>query len=184
MSVVGFDVGNDTSCVALARKRGIDVLMNKESKRETPAVVNFGKPILHQLHSNATMVVQAGFGPGCSCWFCGGPRHRKFKKIHVQGPRGGPLVGAKHGSVLIPSNKAGLMASIGLASLSSPALLRLICGSSRSILAWLLAGRPHAQMPGTLGPGEQLKATRTTAGTVVRTRWPKRPGLDEAHLAR
>lgn len=43
MSVAGFDVGNDTSCVALARKRGIDVVMNKESKRETPAVVNFGK---------------------------------------------------------------------------------------------------------------------------------------------
>ncbi|GAX78376.1 hypothetical protein CEUSTIGMA_g5818.t1 [Chlamydomonas eustigma] len=42
MSVVGLDIGNDTSCVALARKRGIDVLMNKESKRETPAVVNFG----------------------------------------------------------------------------------------------------------------------------------------------
>jgi heat shock protein 4 len=42
MSVVGLDVGNDSSCVALARKRGIDVLMNKESKRETPAVVNFG----------------------------------------------------------------------------------------------------------------------------------------------
>mmetsp|Transcript_37740 Transcript_37740/g.84112 ORF Transcript_37740/g.84112 Transcript_37740/m.84112 type:complete len:814 (+) Transcript_37740:104-2545(+) len=43
MSVVGFDVGNDTSCVALARKRGIDVLLNNESKRETPAVVNFGE---------------------------------------------------------------------------------------------------------------------------------------------
>lgn len=42
MSVVGFDVGNDTSCVALARKRGIDVIMNKESKRETPSVVSFG----------------------------------------------------------------------------------------------------------------------------------------------
>ncbi|PNH01905.1 Heat shock protein 16 [Tetrabaena socialis] len=41
VSVVGFDVGNDTSCVALARKRGIDVLMNKESKRETPAAINF-----------------------------------------------------------------------------------------------------------------------------------------------
>ncbi len=46
MSVVGFDVGNDTSCVALARKRGIDVIMNKESKRETPAAINFGKFIL------------------------------------------------------------------------------------------------------------------------------------------
>ncbi|GFR48872.1 hypothetical protein Agub_g10723 [Astrephomene gubernaculifera] len=43
VSVVGFDVGNDTSCVALARKRGIDVLMNKESKRETPAAINFGE---------------------------------------------------------------------------------------------------------------------------------------------
>jgi heat shock 70kDa protein 4 len=42
MSVAGFDVGNATSCVALARKRGIDVLMNAESKRETPAVVSFG----------------------------------------------------------------------------------------------------------------------------------------------
>ncbi|GLC40661.1 hypothetical protein PLESTB_000035600 [Pleodorina starrii] len=42
VSVVGFDVGNDTSCVALARKRGIDVIMNKESKRETPAAINFG----------------------------------------------------------------------------------------------------------------------------------------------
>ena len=38
----GIDPGNDTSCVALARKRGIDVIMNKESKRETPSVVNFG----------------------------------------------------------------------------------------------------------------------------------------------
>ncbi|KAF8072352.1 HSP70-14 [Scenedesmus sp. PABB004] len=42
MSVVGFDVGNDCSCVAIARKRGIDVLMNKESTRETPAMVCFG----------------------------------------------------------------------------------------------------------------------------------------------
>ena len=42
MSVAGFDVGNCTSCVALARKRGVDVLMNSESKRETPALVSFG----------------------------------------------------------------------------------------------------------------------------------------------
>lgn len=35
-------LGNDASCVAIARKRGIDVLMNKESKRETPAMVSFG----------------------------------------------------------------------------------------------------------------------------------------------
>lgn len=42
MSVVGLDVGNDSSCVALARKRGVDVLLNKESLRETPAMVSFG----------------------------------------------------------------------------------------------------------------------------------------------
>eukprot|EP01026_Neomeris_dumetosa_P018796 TRINITY_DN1741_c0_g1_i4.p1 TRINITY_DN1741_c0_g1~~TRINITY_DN1741_c0_g1_i4.p1 ORF type:complete len:857 (-),score=177.71 TRINITY_DN1741_c0_g1_i4:190-2739(-) len=41
MSVAGVDIGNSNSCVALARKRGIDVLMNKESKRETPSVVSF-----------------------------------------------------------------------------------------------------------------------------------------------
>jgi heat shock 70kDa protein 4 len=42
-TVVGFDLGNDTSCVALARKGGIDVIQNKESKRETPTVVSFGE---------------------------------------------------------------------------------------------------------------------------------------------
>jgi heat shock protein 4 len=42
MSVVGLDVGNDASCVALARKRGVDILLNKESSRETPSMVSFG----------------------------------------------------------------------------------------------------------------------------------------------
>ena len=42
MSVVGFDVGDFKSCVAVARRNGVDVLLNKESKRETPAVVSFG----------------------------------------------------------------------------------------------------------------------------------------------
>ena len=41
MSVVGFDVGNDTLVAAAARKRGIDVLLNAESKRESPAAVAF-----------------------------------------------------------------------------------------------------------------------------------------------
>lgn len=41
MSVAGFDVGDQCSCIAVARKRGIDVLMNKESKRETPSIVAF-----------------------------------------------------------------------------------------------------------------------------------------------
>ncbi len=43
MSVAGIDVGDQKSCIAVARKRGIDVLMNKESKRETPSVVAFGQ---------------------------------------------------------------------------------------------------------------------------------------------
>ncbi|XP_006654112.1 heat shock 70 kDa protein 15-like [Oryza brachyantha] len=42
MSVVGFDLGNESCIVAVARLRGIDVVLNEESKRETPAVVCFG----------------------------------------------------------------------------------------------------------------------------------------------
>ncbi|XP_010521527.1 PREDICTED: heat shock 70 kDa protein 15 [Tarenaya hassleriana] len=42
MSVVGFDFGNENCIVAVARQRGIDVVLNDESKRETPAVVCFG----------------------------------------------------------------------------------------------------------------------------------------------
>nr|GEZ90055.1 heat shock 70 kDa protein 15-like [Tanacetum cinerariifolium] len=41
MSVVGFDLGNESYVVAVARQRGIDVV-NDESKRETPALVCFG----------------------------------------------------------------------------------------------------------------------------------------------
>ncbi|KAG9459291.1 hypothetical protein H6P81_003799 [Aristolochia fimbriata] len=43
MSVVGFDFGNESCIVAVARQRGIDVVLNDESKRETPAVVSFGE---------------------------------------------------------------------------------------------------------------------------------------------
>ncbi|MQL83355.1 hypothetical protein Taro_015825 [Colocasia esculenta] len=43
MSVVGFDIGNENLVVAAARQRGIDVLLNGESNRETPAVVCFGE---------------------------------------------------------------------------------------------------------------------------------------------
>ncbi len=42
MSVVGLDFGSVNSVVALARRKGIDVVLNTESKRETPAMVNFG----------------------------------------------------------------------------------------------------------------------------------------------
>jgi heat shock protein 4 len=43
MSVVGIDFGNANSRVALARRKGIDVVLNDESKRETPAMLNFGE---------------------------------------------------------------------------------------------------------------------------------------------
>ncbi|KAL5576414.1 hypothetical protein UlMin_018113 [Ulmus minor] len=41
MSVVGFDFGNESCIVAVARHRVIDVVLNDESKRETPAIVCF-----------------------------------------------------------------------------------------------------------------------------------------------
>ena len=43
MSVVGIDFGNANNVVALARRKGIDVVLNTESKRETPCMVNFGE---------------------------------------------------------------------------------------------------------------------------------------------
>ena len=43
MSVLGLDVGNENCVVAVAKQRGIDVLLNDESNRETPAVVSFGE---------------------------------------------------------------------------------------------------------------------------------------------
>ncbi|GMY36901.1 heat shock 70 kDa protein 16-like [Fagus crenata] len=42
MSVVGFDIGNENCVIAVAKQGGIDVLLNDESNRETPAVVSFG----------------------------------------------------------------------------------------------------------------------------------------------
>ncbi|XP_035549710.1 heat shock 70 kDa protein 16-like [Juglans regia] len=41
MSVVGFDIGNEDCVIAVVKQRGIDVLLNDESKRETPAVICF-----------------------------------------------------------------------------------------------------------------------------------------------
>ncbi|CAM8905077.1 unnamed protein product [Rhodiola kirilowii] len=43
MSVVGFDFGNETCVVAVARQRGIDVVLKDGSRRETPAVVCLGE---------------------------------------------------------------------------------------------------------------------------------------------
>ncbi|MED6216189.1 hypothetical protein PIB30_005068 [Stylosanthes scabra] len=43
MSVVGFDIGNENCVIAVVKQGGVDVLLNEESKRETPAVVCFGE---------------------------------------------------------------------------------------------------------------------------------------------
>ncbi|KAE8125563.1 hypothetical protein FH972_020352 [Carpinus fangiana] len=43
MSVVGFDIGNENCVIAVVKQRGVDVLLNDESNRETPAVVCFGE---------------------------------------------------------------------------------------------------------------------------------------------
>ncbi|XP_077243612.1 heat shock 70 kDa protein 16-like isoform X2 [Tasmannia lanceolata] len=43
MSAVGFDIGNENCVVAVVKHGGVDVLLNDESNRETPAVVSFGE---------------------------------------------------------------------------------------------------------------------------------------------
>ncbi|XP_022842886.1 heat shock 70 kDa protein 16-like isoform X5 [Olea europaea var. sylvestris] len=43
MSALGFDIGNENCVIGAAMQRGIDVLLNDESKRETPSVVSFGE---------------------------------------------------------------------------------------------------------------------------------------------
>ncbi|KAJ1848725.1 adenyl-nucleotide exchange factor sse1, partial [Coemansia sp. RSA 2708] len=42
MSVVGFDIGNLQSVIAVARNRGIDIVANEVSHRATPTMVSFG----------------------------------------------------------------------------------------------------------------------------------------------
>ncbi|TPX30588.1 hypothetical protein SmJEL517_g05873 [Synchytrium microbalum] len=43
MSVVGIDFGNQNTVVAVARNRGIDVIVNEVSNRATPSLVSFGE---------------------------------------------------------------------------------------------------------------------------------------------
>jgi len=42
MSVVGIDFGNHQSVIAVARNRGIDIVINEVSRRSTPSLVGFG----------------------------------------------------------------------------------------------------------------------------------------------
>lgn len=43
MSVVGFDIGNINSVIAVARNRGVDVICNEVSNRATPTLVSFSQ---------------------------------------------------------------------------------------------------------------------------------------------
>ncbi|KAJ0582968.1 putative Heat shock protein 70 family [Helianthus annuus] len=43
MSVIGFDIRNESCVIAAAKRCGADVLLNDKSKREMPAVVSFGE---------------------------------------------------------------------------------------------------------------------------------------------
>ncbi|KAI3654370.1 hypothetical protein MP228_001089 [Amoeboaphelidium protococcarum] len=47
MSVVGFDIGNMNSIIAVARNRGVDVICNEVSNRATPSLVSFGPKQRH-----------------------------------------------------------------------------------------------------------------------------------------
>ncbi|KAF9926748.1 adenyl-nucleotide exchange factor sse1 [Linnemannia zychae] len=55
MSVVGIDLGNLQSIIAVARNRGIDVICNEVSNRFTPSLVSFG---LKQRHLGETAKTQ------------------------------------------------------------------------------------------------------------------------------
>ncbi|XP_076923028.1 heat shock 70 kDa protein 16-like [Bidens hawaiensis] len=60
MSVIGFDIGNESCVIAVAKHGGIDVILNHESKRETPAVVSFGD---NQRFTGATAAAFATSNP-------------------------------------------------------------------------------------------------------------------------
>ena len=64
MSVVGFDIGNHKSVVAVARRRGIDVLQNEVGSRSTPTMVAFqgkqrliGNEAAQQIMSNSANTI-------------------------------------------------------------------------------------------------------------------------------
>jgi len=55
MSVVGFDVGSSNSLIGVARARGIDIIANEVSNRQTPSLVSFGQKARALGESAATM---------------------------------------------------------------------------------------------------------------------------------
>ncbi|KAE8225021.1 hypothetical protein CF319_g2174 [Tilletia indica] len=55
MSVVGIDVGSSNALIGVARARGIDIIANEVSNRQTPALVSFGQKARAIGESAATM---------------------------------------------------------------------------------------------------------------------------------
>jgi heat shock 70kDa protein 4 len=105
MATAGIDIGNATSCVALARKRGVDVIMNAESKRETPALVSYGDKMRFVGVQGAARLTTNLENSACQVKRLIG---RKFKDPEVQkdikyfmfkvveGPNGGCLINVKY----------------------------------------------------------------------------------------
>ncbi|RKP17478.1 heat shock protein 70, partial [Rozella allomycis CSF55] len=67
MSVVGIDLGNLNTVIAVARNRGIDIICNEVSNRSTPTMVGFGpksrylgEPAKTQEIGNKTIPFQPG----------------------------------------------------------------------------------------------------------------------------
>ncbi|XP_071511676.1 97 kDa heat shock protein-like [Diadema antillarum] len=57
MSVVGFDVGNLSSYIAVARGGGIETIANEYSDRLTPSVVSFGEKLRTQGHAARSQAI-------------------------------------------------------------------------------------------------------------------------------
>ncbi|CAH8372107.1 unnamed protein product [Eruca vesicaria subsp. sativa] len=81
MSVVGFDVGNENCVIAVAKQRGIDVLLNDESNRENPAMVSFGEK---QRFMGAAAAASATMHPKSTISQLKRLIGRKFKEPDVQ----------------------------------------------------------------------------------------------------
>eukprot|EP00961_Rhodomonas_salina_P094038 1265395-Rhodomonas_salina.1 len=41
-AVLGIDLGSDNSVVAIARRKGVDIVSNEASQRSTPSIISFG----------------------------------------------------------------------------------------------------------------------------------------------
>ncbi|KAK2441302.1 heat shock protein 70 (Hsp 70) family protein [Trifolium repens] len=105
MSVVGFDIGNENCVIAVAKHRGIDVLLNDESKRETPAVVCFGEKqrflgsagsASAMMHPKSTISQVKRF---IGRKFCDPDMERDLKMLPLEtseGPDGGVLIHLKY----------------------------------------------------------------------------------------